>query len=248
VVLVAHHQGSALQCYQQQLEELGYRIHPNPQIQDTVQLANALKPHAIVLDLTMPDHLVWTLLADMRREVETGSTPIILSALLAEKAQGFILPVDGYLSMPVRFDALKRAMLGLFPSQVQPSKVLVFYHDADKVSDIQAFLDSQGILDVRVSTDLTQGLELAKSFMPDLILLGIPQPGASGLNLLKSVKADEAIRSIPTLAMVEREISPEESSLASQWVEQYLQDSSVSEDELMGAINKKLLLNLADES
>jgi signal transduction histidine kinase/CheY-like chemotaxis protein len=246
VVLVAHHQGSALQCYQQQLEELGYRIHTNPQVKDTVQLANALKPHAIVLDLTMPDHLVWTLLADMRREVETGSTPIILSALLAEKAQGFILPVDGYLSMPVRFEPLKRAMQGLFPPQVQPSKVLVFYHDEDKVSDIQSFLDSQGILDVRVSTDLAQGLDLAKSFMPDLILLGIPQPGASGLNLLKSIKADEALRNIPSLAMVEREISPEESSLASQWVEQYLHDSSVTEDELMGAINKKLLLNLAD--
>jgi PAS domain S-box-containing protein len=246
VVLVAHHQGSALSLYQQKMEELGYRIHPNPQIQDTVPLASALNPHAIVLDLTMPDHLVWKLLTDLRRQLETRTTPIILSGLLAERAEGFLLPVDGYLAMPVRFEALKRAVVNYFPPQVQPEKVLVLYHDADKVSDVETFLDSQGVIDIRISTDLENGLELAKSFQPDLILLGIPQPDAKGLHLLKSLKIDEPDLNIPILAMVEREIGPEVSQLASQWVEQCLQDCTVPEAELIGSINKKLLVNLAD--
>jgi PAS domain S-box-containing protein len=246
VVLVAHHQGSTLSCYQDQLGDMGYRIHPNPQIQDTVALASALNPHAIVLDLTMPDHLAWKLLADLRRELETSATPIVLSGLLAEKAQGFILPMDGYLAMPVRFETLKRAIVGLFPPPTQPEKVLVLYHDADKVSDIETFLDSQGVIDVRTSTDLAGGLDLTKNFNPDLILLGIPQPGAQGLHLLKSLKSDDVTTKIPVLALVEREVDPHVSELASQWVEECLRDCTIPEAELMGAINKQLLLNLAD--
>jgi DNA-binding response OmpR family regulator len=246
VVLVAHHQGSALSLYQQKLEELGYRIHPNPQIQDTAPLASALNPHAIVLDLTMPDHLVWKLLTDLRQQLETRTTPIILSGLLAERAEGFLLPIDGYLAMPVRFEALKRAIVNFFPPQVQPEKVLVLYHDADKVSDVKTFLDSQGVIDIRISTDLDKGLDLVNSFQPDLILLGIPQPGARGLQLLKSFKFDEPRLNIPILAMVEREIGPAVSQLANQWVEQRLQDSTVPEADLIGSINKQLLVNLAD--
>jgi signal transduction histidine kinase/DNA-binding response OmpR family regulator len=247
VVLVVHHQGSALQCYQQQLEEMGYRIHSNPQIQDTVPLASALNPHAIVLDMTMPNNLAWTLLADLRSQLETRTTPIILSSLLAEKAQGFLLPVDSYLAMPVRFEALNKAIVSLFPPQVQPEKVLVFYHDANKVSDIETFLDSQGVIDIRISTDLDQGLDLAKQFNPDLVILGIPQPDIQGLVLLKSLKTDETTLKIPVLALVEREIEPDKGQMASQWVENCLIDCTVPEPEMMGAINKQLLRNLADE-
>ncbi|MGD8821767.1 MAG: hypothetical protein PVG63_01590, partial [Anaerolineales bacterium] len=63
---------------------------------------------------------------------------------------------------------------------------------------------------------------------------------------LKSLKYEEPRVKVPILALVEREIGPEVSQRASQWVEQCLQEFATPEAELIGSINKQLLVNLAD--
>ncbi len=51
------------------------------------------------------------------------------------------------------------------------------------------------------SIDGSDVLEIAKDQMPDLIIMDIQLPGRSGLEITKDLKADEALKHIPVVAV-----------------------------------------------
>jgi signal transduction histidine kinase/DNA-binding response OmpR family regulator/CHASE3 domain sensor protein len=55
--------------------------------------------------------------------------------------------------------------------------------------------------DVLVAVDATEGLEMAKSYLPDLILLDVILPGVNGLTLLNWLKSDDATAAVPVLLL-----------------------------------------------
>ena len=55
--------------------------------------------------------------------------------------------------------------------------------------------------EVQVANGGEKGLELAKSWVPDLILLDIIMPNLSGLKILERLKSDETTRAIPVVML-----------------------------------------------
>ncbi len=55
--------------------------------------------------------------------------------------------------------------------------------------------------DVQVASGGEKGLETAKSWMPDLILLDIIMPNLSGIKILERLKAEDSTKSIPIVML-----------------------------------------------
>lgn len=55
--------------------------------------------------------------------------------------------------------------------------------------------------DVEPVADGHQVLEIARSVMPDLIIMDIQLPGISGVDLIAAAKQDQALKAIPVLAV-----------------------------------------------
>jgi DNA-binding response OmpR family regulator len=53
--------------------------------------------------------------------------------------------------------------------------------------------------DVRVAPDGVDGLQVARTKTPDLILLDMVMPGMSGVEVLMALKGDSSLKSIPVL-------------------------------------------------
>jgi CheY-like chemotaxis protein len=82
----------------------------------------------------------------------------------------------------------------------RPSRVLVVEDDRFLRRACEASL-RQRALDVTVAADGEEGLRLARTERPDLILLDLLMPKMSGLDVLRALKADDATRGIPVLIL-----------------------------------------------
>jgi DNA-binding response OmpR family regulator len=78
------------------------------------------------------------------------------------------------------------------------AKILVA-EDEKQIADMIAFkLTNRGHEVIRAQ-DGEQAMELAKRDMPDLIMLDAMMPGIGGFEVLRRLKADPALRSVPVI-------------------------------------------------
>jgi two-component system cell cycle response regulator DivK len=50
-------------------------------------------------------------------------------------------------------------------------------------------------------TDSREAMDMARAFMPDLVITDIQLPHVSGLELMEMIRADEALRGVPIMAV-----------------------------------------------
>jgi two-component system cell cycle response regulator DivK len=65
---------------------------------------------------------------------------------------------------------------------------------------VNKVLSAKGIRVVEAE-DGEKGLEMVRSLVPPLVLLDITLPGIDGIEVVKRVKADDALRHIPVIAV-----------------------------------------------
>ena len=80
-------------------------------------------------------------------------------------------------------------------------KTILIVEDDDLSMKLETDLLQAHGYDILQSVDGKDALELAREHHPDLIIMDIKLPEVSGLEYTKMLKADEALRVIPVLAV-----------------------------------------------
>ena len=83
-------------------------------------------------------------------------------------------------------------------------KILVIDDEPEITDIIKSFLTNAGY-DVLVENSSVLGIEKAKSFRPDLILLDIMMPVMDGYEVCSSIKKDISLCSVPILFLTGKE-------------------------------------------
>ncbi|NQV85282.1 MAG: response regulator [Rhodospirillales bacterium] len=81
-----------------------------------------------------------------------------------------------------------------------PKTILIVEDDLANMRLITDLLEAQGY-DTIQSVDGKDTLQLATEFRPDLIIMDIQLPEVSGIDHTKALKADEALKHIPVVAV-----------------------------------------------
>ncbi len=81
-----------------------------------------------------------------------------------------------------------------------PKKVLIIEDDPKNRKLCRDLLESTGYQTFE-ATDGAQGVEMSRSIRPDLILMDIMMPKMDGLEATRLIKADEATRHTPVIAL-----------------------------------------------
>lgn len=82
----------------------------------------------------------------------------------------------------------------------RPATVLYIEDNFENRMLVRRVLASEGY-DVLEAEEAQQGLELARSQIPDLIMIDINMPNMDGLTLTSMMKADPTLESIPVVAL-----------------------------------------------
>ena len=77
-------------------------------------------------------------------------------------------------------------------------KVLIVEDDSNIAELLHLYLEKEGF-ETAVAGDGGKGVELFRSFHPELVLLDVMLPGEDGVSLLKKMKAAPALRDIPVI-------------------------------------------------
>jgi two-component system response regulator FitH len=100
---------------------------------------------------------------------------------------------------------------------------------------------------VELASDGEEGLHLARSARPDVILLDMMLPKISGLNVLLTLKSNNATKQIPVIALSGLP-SSNDARLRRDGAVSYLQKSNLEDlDVLLQAVDYALLLPRDDE-
>jgi CheY-like chemotaxis protein len=95
---------------------------------------------------------------------------------------------------------LEKNDVGLATFQRRQS--LVYIEDSlPNIHLMKAFLSEYSQLSLRCCVDPLVGLHAIRSQLPDLIMLDVNLPYVSGIDLVKLIKSDDAIRHIPVIAV-----------------------------------------------
>ena len=98
----------------------------------------------------------------------------------------------------------KRAGRQAKPPAPAAYRVLVVDDDADMVAFLERLLQSEG-LTVESAADGTSALARVTASPPDLVLLDVMMPGASGFDVCRQLKGDEATALIPVVLVTSLE-------------------------------------------
>jgi HAMP domain-containing protein/signal transduction histidine kinase/CheY-like chemotaxis protein len=159
-------------------------------------LAHRYKPHAITLDIGLPDMDGWALLDLLKHDPRTRHVPIHVISVDDQKKRGLRAGAFGFLEKPVDREALMGALNRTKEFIDRPVKKLLLVEDDDNQRMSLSELMKSEQVDVTAVGTAESALEViqARHFDCAVVDLGLPDlPGAELIERIRKTKGGEEL-------------------------------------------------------
>ena len=201
------------------LQAEGYSVQVAHNGQEALAQLEQTLPDAMILDLMMPHVDGFQVLTTIRGKERTAHLPvIILTAKHVSNEELSVLKANHIHQLIQKGDINKGELLAAVASMVAPPVakpsqprrrrrperpgkpvVLVVEDSPDNLQTMKALLGDR--YQIVEAGDGRAGIELARRHLPDLVLTDIALPGLDGIQALREIRDDEALRHIPVIAV-----------------------------------------------
>ncbi len=207
VVLVVEDNEELLFVYERYLVGTGFSFVPARTLREARRRLETLRPHAILLDILLPDEAAWNFLAEIKNQPATATIPLLVVTTEEDQQKGLALGADAYAVKPVT-----RAWLLAELARVAPPAVVRVLLIEDQVEMRYLFrkLLTSAPYEVLEAVDGIEGLQRARTEQPQIILLDLMLPKLDGFHVLEALKADPLTAQIPVLIVTSKTLSEEE--------------------------------------
>ena len=179
-----------------------------------LSLAHRFKPHAITLDIGLPDMDGWALLDLLKNDARTRHIPIHVISVNDEKKRGLRAGAFGFLEKPVEREGLMRALERSKEFITRPVRnLLLVEDDENQRASITALLDEEDVKIFGVGT-ATAALEALTGGRFDCAIIDLGLPDIGGSELIERIRATQEGEELPIIVYTGRELTaPEEQQL-----------------------------------
>jgi|GEM_PF-555782 len=168
-ILVVDDDDSIRSLLQQELSEAGYTIQEARDGKMALDSIRKSRPDLIILDVMMPEINGFDVAAILKNDPQTMDIPIIILSIVQDKARGFRIGVDRYLTKPIDTTRLFEEVGALLDQGKSKKKVMVVDEDTSAVKSLTEVLQAKGY--IVVESHEREMLEKAISTQPDIIIL-----------------------------------------------------------------------------
>ena len=240
LVLVVEDDTAAAELIVRQLDQAGFRTRVIRGGADVQGLARELKPVAITLDILLPDFDGWEVLTRLKREPATRSIPVIVISIVDEPDLGIALGALDYFVKPVDpkllVDRLKTIGDGAAVKRRSVSVLVVDDEPANR-EWLAGVLRPAGF-DVILAAGGREGIELARSRKPDLVLLDLLMPDVNGFEVVKAIRSAAETRETPIMILTAKDLTSRDRSRLEGSVSTVLSRASTGSADLLGMLDK----------
>ncbi len=193
------------------LEAAGYRVVRARNGDEVVDMAVAEGAVAISLDLVLPGRDGWEVLKELKSDPRTSGMPVIIVSLIENHELGFALGADDYFQKPLDRERFLARLRELTPenSAFERSAVLVIDDDLQVHDYLDVELSEAGY-DVHSATGGREGIDLALSLRPSVIVLDLIMDGIDGFQAAAELARNPQTAQIPILVFTSKDMSGED--------------------------------------
>jgi signal transduction histidine kinase/DNA-binding response OmpR family regulator len=190
--------------------EQGFQCLIAPTADEGVTMARQFMPHAVILDIGLPDHSGLSVLDRLKHNVATRHIPVHVVSMHDYTQTAMSLGAVGYMLKPVKREMLVRALKTLEERlNRKVRRVLVVEDDANQLESIKALLAS-GDIEATGARTAAQSLEHLSTTTFDCMVLDLSLPDVSGFELLEELSKNEDRAFPPVIVYTGRELSADE--------------------------------------
>ncbi|HYN20666.1 MAG TPA: response regulator [Thermoanaerobaculia bacterium] len=208
LVLVIDNDPAARDLIAHYLTEGGYRVESAADGEQAIRLSQTLQPDAITLDMLLPDRDGLLILAQLKTSLDTRHIPVVVVSVTDRRELGFSLGAAGWLVKPINKGALLQALEATTRGAARAGKptVLVVDDDPATVAYLTELLPQRGFV-VLSATGGRDGIALALTRQPDVIVLDLMMPEVNGFDVVRALRADSRVQGIPILILTAADLT-----------------------------------------
>jgi PAS domain S-box-containing protein len=194
------------------LTELGLESVLHARGEESVEVVLREQPDIILLDIMLPGDSGWVVLVRLQENPRTRNIPVAVISVVDEPERSRALGAVAHFTKPVTRARLAAFLQRDAASPAAPATVsaallartdpviLLAEDNEANVQTIGGYLEDKGCV-MHYAANGLLAVKLARELHPALILMDIQMPVMDGLTAIREIRADDAFKSIPIVAL-----------------------------------------------
>jgi PAS domain S-box-containing protein len=210
-ILVVEDDQTAAALLEAQLVSAGYRVTLCTDPEKAVELAVEIQPAAVTMDIVMKPIDGWQILTSLKSDRRTAHIPVIVVTIVDQPSTGALLGADEYIVKPVEKLVLLASVDRALSRSTRsgPRSILIVEDHAPTREFIAESLIHRGYLVDLAGDGATARTRVAKA-PPELVILDLILPDASGLDLLAEWRGNPATADLPVFVLTSKDLTRSE--------------------------------------
>ena len=225
------------------LNKKGFEVRATTSGTEGLQLAKAIQPQAIILDVMMPGMDGWSVLTALKANPETTDIPVIMMTMVNDRNLGYALGAAEYVVKPVDRQKLD-AILARFKPISDSESILVVEDDPGIREMLCRQLKKESWRVVEAENG-KEALYKLKKYTPKLILSDLMMPEMDGFELVHRLRQHEQWCDIPVIILTAKSITPEDRQKLNGKVSQIFEKGSYQRSVLFDEVSRLLDRSIA---
>ncbi|SCW68434.1 response regulator [Ancylobacter rudongensis] len=190
--------------------ELGFQCIVTTTADDGVIAARQYLPHAVVLDMGLPDHSGLTVLDRLKHDARTRHIAVHVVSASDYEQTALAYGAVSYMMKPVKRDELVQALERLeFRMARLLRRILIVEDDPAQLRGLRELLSAKEVETVGAAT-AAEALARLEGETFDCMVLDMTLPDATGFDLLSRLADNEAAAFPPVIVYTARELTADE--------------------------------------
>ncbi|KAB8145009.1 response regulator [Chloroflexia bacterium SDU3-3] len=173
-------------------------------------LARQYRPQAITLDLVLPGVGGWTIFDRLKHDPSTRHIPVHIISGVDERQRGMHLGAIAYLTKPVTKEALDDVFTSIHGFLERKVKNLLIVEDDEVQRQSMIALIGNGDVHTTAVGRGEEALAILATEHFDCMVLDLGLPDMSGVDLIKRIKQQQSLSTLPIIVYTGKDLSRRE--------------------------------------